>query len=146
MARTKEEAAAYSLAYYHAHKHEPKFAADRKKADAKSREVPVRDKPWGLVSTLLGSAKYRAKRDGLPFLITHTDIVIPAYCPILKVELARSTTGKVTNASPSLDKIIPELGYVPGNVRVISAEANRLKDANTIATLEALLAYCRGEI
>lgn len=95
---------------------------------------------------MLASAKYRAKRDGTPFSITRDDIVIPEFCPILGYRLSKSTGGRACNASPSLDKVVPSLGYVPGNVRVISVEANRLKDANTVETLTALLAYCRGEI
>lgn len=46
--------------------------------------------------------------------------------------------------SPSLDKVKPELGYVPGNVRVVSNKANRLKADNTIETLEAILKYMKG--
>lgn len=95
---------------------------------------------------MLASARYRAKRDGLPFSITHADIVLPTHCPILGHELSSGFEGCVKPNSPSLDRVDPVLGYTPGNVRVISNEANRLKDANTIAPLEKLLAYCRGEI
>lgn len=98
------------------------------------------------VCQLLASARFRAKRDGYPFTLTHDDITIPEFCPILGHKLVKSVTGKASPNSPSLDKVDPNLGYIPGNVRVISHEANRLKDANTIATLERLLAYCRGEI
>lgn len=42
-------------------------------------------------------------------------------------------------ASPSLDKIIPSLGYVPGNVRIISARANLLKNDATVDELRAIL-------
>jgi hypothetical protein len=40
--------------------------------------------------------------------------------------------------SPSLDRIKPELGYVPGNIQVISARANVMKND---ATPEELLAF-----
>ena len=107
-------------------------------------KLSVNDK---LASLMLASAKFRAKRDGYAFSITHKDIAIPDVCPILGTAFTiSSSTGKATATSATLDKINPELGYVPGNVRVISHAANRLKDANTIATLERLLAYCRGEI
>lgn len=33
--------------------------------------------------------------------------------------------------APSLDRIRPALGYVPGNVRVISYKANRLRNNGT---------------
>lgn len=46
--------------------------------------------------------------------------------------------------SPSLDRVIPELGYVPGNVIVISWRANNLKRDATIEELEAVIAYMRA--
>lgn len=70
------------------------------------------------------SAKHRAKRKGVTFSITVEDIVIPTHCPILGIEL--SFGGSQEN-SPSLDKINNSLGYVPGNVQVISYRANRIK-------------------
>ena len=43
----------------------------------------------------------------------------------------------------SLDCIIPELGYVPGNVAVISRRANTIKNDATIEELELVLAYMK---
>jgi len=45
---------------------------------------------------------------------------------------------------PSLDKIDPLLGYILGNVQVISALANSIKINITIPMLEKLLTYTRG--
>lgn len=42
--------------------------------------------------------------------------------------------------APSIDKIIPALGYVPGNVMVISLRANTLKNNATLAELQTLVA------
>jgi predicted transcriptional regulator len=79
---------------------------------------------------LLRSAKQRAKTKNLPIDITLEDIIIPEYCPILKIKLECSK-GNASKNSPSLDKIIPELGYVKGNIQVISNLANTMKwDAN----------------
>jgi hypothetical protein len=79
---------------------------------------------------MLGSAKERAAKKGLPFSLTKDDIAIPSHCPILGVPLKRGTKC-FHDYSPSLDRIIPELGYVPGNIQVISHRANRIKtDAN----------------
>ena len=47
--------------------------------------------------------------------------------------------------SPSLDRIRPQLGYVAGNVRVISNRANHLKSNGTISEFEAVLAYMKRE-
>ena len=51
---------------------------------------------------------------------------IPEFCPVLGVKL-ESGTKKYHDASPSLDRMIPSKGYVPGNVVVMSFRANRIK-------------------
>lgn len=89
---------------------------------------------------LYRNAKDRAKNLSLPFNIEIEDIVIPERCPILDIPLIKSY-GKLTGNSPSLDRVIPSLGYVKGNVRVISFRANRLKSDVTIAELKKILAY-----
>jgi hypothetical protein len=45
---------------------------------------------------------------------------------------------KRSENSPSLDRIRPERGYVPGNVRVLSDRANRLKSNLTYEELVQL--------
>ena len=79
------------------------------------------------------NAKKRAEAAGLPFALTVDDLVIPDVCPILGVPLDKPTGTKVgpTDYAPSLDRIRPALGYVPGNVRVISYKANRLRNNGT---------------
>lgn len=72
------------------------------------------------------SAKERALKYNLPFEIQVDDIKIPAFCPILNIPLYPGT-GKVHRNSPSLDRIIPELGYIPSNIWVISYRANTIK-------------------
>lgn len=93
---------------------------------------------------MLNRAKERAKKNNIPFSITEKDIVIPEYCPILgiKLEHHRGKSGAYKN-SPSLDKIVPELGYVPGNVRVISQLANQCKGN---ATKEEMLKFAHWVI
>lgn len=88
------------------------------------------------------SAKYRAAAKNIPFNITVEDIIIPEYCPILNIKLDRSI-GKSKNDSctPSLDRIIPEKGYVKGNVQVISMLANTMKNH---ATKEQLLTFSQN--
>lgn len=89
------------------------------------------------------AAKCRALRGGLPFSITPADIHIPEFCPVFGTRMERAK-GKATDVSPSLDKIIPELGYVAGNVWVISHRANRLKHDATLTELETLVTALRN--
>ena len=91
-------------------------------------EYGVRYKEKYPEQILYSSAKQRAKKKGIPFDITREDIIIPEYCPILKVKLEVKTGSKGGHAfSPSIDKIVPELGYVKGNIWVISLLANNMK-------------------
>ena len=91
-------------------------------------------------TVMLWRAKNRAKSQGVPFDITEEDIKIPDYCPVYAIPLSRSN-GKPSDGSPSLDKVIPELGYVKGNVRVISNLANRRKSDSSEEDLKLLLKY-----
>lgn len=78
--------------------------------------------------SMLASARKRAKKQGLPFDITIEDIKIPPYCPALGIPLVPAASrGAPTPNSPSLDRIKPELGYVKGNVIVVSLRANQIK-------------------
>lgn len=92
-----------------------------------------------LVSKMLSRARTRAKSKGLPFDIDSSDIFIPEKCPILGIPLVshKGKSGAFSN-SPSLDRIVPELGYTKGNVQVISQKANQMK---TCSSKEDLLAF-----
>lgn len=91
---------------------------------------------------LLGLARSRALKKGLPFDLTEEDVLIPNFCPVLGIPLVRgSGLGGHRPGSPSLDRIRPELGYVKGNVIVISHRANSLKRDATIDELQSLAAF-----
>lgn len=76
------------------------------------------------------------KRDGIPFDLDEFDIQIPDVCPVLGIPLQINTQGHNKDNSPSIDKIKPELGYVKGNVAVISLKANRIKNNATAEELK----------
>lgn len=84
------------------------------------------------IKRLLHGARKRAKAQGLPCTIAEQDIIIPTHCPYLGIELT-ITAKRGDNRSNvySLDKIIPELGYIPGNIEVISHLANTMKSNAT---------------
>jgi hypothetical protein len=96
--------------------------------------TPRQQQKRPLQKVLLNSAKERAEKYQVPFGLTEEDIVIPTHCPVLGLALKRGDPHD-KHASPSLDRIRLELGYVRGNVRVISWRANLLKND---ATLEEL--------
>lgn len=87
---------------------------------------------------LLQNANQRAKKKNLLCNITINDIIIPEICPVLCIPLVLGT-GRFHDNSPTLDRINPGLGYIPGNVRVISWRANMLKNNATIEELKKIL-------
>jgi hypothetical protein len=74
------------------------------------------------------SCRDRHNKYGIPFNIEISDIKIPQKCPLLEIPIFRSP-GKATINSPTVDRIVPELGYVKGNIKVISMKANWMKSS-----------------
>lgn len=91
---------------------------------------------------LFSAARGRAKRQGIPFTITIEDIIIPDKCPVLGIPLYREN-GKFKYNTPSIDRFVPSMGYVPGNICVISWRANWLKNDGTVEELELVAQWMR---
>lgn len=86
-------------------------------------------------------AKSRSKKLGIPFSISFQDIPeVPEVCPVLGIPIL-CNTGKRTDNSPSLDKIVPSLGYIPGNIAVISFRANSIKGYASLQELRQVVAF-----
>ena len=95
--------------------------------------------------TMFANSKMRAKKKGLPFDLVLEDIEMPTTCPILGIEIKRGTIDYTDN-SPTLDRIIPSLGYIKTNVWVISMRANRLKQDASIEELELLVTALKNKL
>jgi hypothetical protein len=80
---------------------------------------------------LIQGALGRSKTLNLPFNLIPEDIFIPDKCPALLTSFEFGT-----QTAMSLDRIIPELGYIKGNVQVISRKANLMKQNATEKELE----------
>lgn len=87
----------------------------------------------------------RARKRGLEFSITESDISIPEFCPILGIPLSVGI-GKATANSPSLDRIDNTKGYVPGNVVVVSFKANTIKNNATVEELRKVLKFYEARL
>ena len=94
---------------------------------------------------MVRAAKARAAKAGVPFNITPEDIVIPQLCPVLQIPLIVGQS-QASDNSPSLDRVIPLLGYVRGNILVISNRANRIKNNATIPELRAVASFFEAYI
>ena len=90
------------------------------------------------LNVLLSHSKDTAKRQGVPHNLTKEYLIsiIPEdnMCPILKVPFYFKRGAAASYVYPhamSLDRIVPSLGYVEGNVMWISHRANMIKGEAT---------------
>jgi hypothetical protein len=73
--------------------------------------------------------KSKSKRLGIPFSVTVEDFrPLPEVCPVFGVPFTLETKTPIPHNGPSVDRVIPERGYVPGNVKIISRRANLMKN------------------
>jgi hypothetical protein len=84
---------------------------------------------WAWVVSAVGGARTRSRFSSTPFSITNEYVASIAgdTCPVLGIPLMFGGTGRPVAGSASIDRIVPELGYVEGNVAVISYRANVIK-------------------
>jgi hypothetical protein len=92
---------------------------------------------------LIRAAQNRARKHDVPCTIGPEDLVVPSHCPILGIPLTFGR-GKLCDGSPTVDRIIPKHGYVPGNVAVISWRANCVKSAGSADEHEKIAAWIRA--
>lgn len=140
----------YHARYYRQNKekwHQQKVRSRRKNPEVHRRyELERRRDRYELV--LIVSARRRAKKIGVPFDLKADDLrPLPTTCPILGVVLKTNNgKGGVPGPnSPSLDRLVPERGYVKGNVRIISYRANALKNNATPEELRLIADWIENE-
>ena len=136
----------------------PKHAeASRASCSRYKKENPqkIRDKinsrnatPEGWSSTASVRCHVRARKIGVPCDLTAQDVIdaLPEgnICPVLGVPLQFGQG--VSRNNPSVDRIIPSLGYVKGNIAVISFRANTMKQDATVEEVRALLNYMENAV
>jgi len=93
---------------------------------------------------LLQQAKNRAIKFNLEFTLSIEDIIIPNICPVLGVELKLDNI-KLSDNSPTIDRIDNTKGYTKNNIKIISWRANRIKNNSTIEDLLLILNYMKKE-
>jgi hypothetical protein len=123
--------------YYTQKQNDPTFLQKHSEKERLNRRTPK-----GCQYALYSRAKSRAKRYQLDFNIVLDDIIVPERCPILGIPLVVSET--MSDCSPSLDRIIPSVGYVKGNIQVISAKANTIKSNDSLDELEKVYLWMKN--
>ena len=95
------------------------------------------------ISVLYSRLKSSAKSRGIEFSISKTDLydlTFPITCPILGIRL-KWNKGVAGDDSYSVDRIDNSVGYVPGNLIVISNRANSLKRDATLKELQLIAEF-----
>lgn len=95
--------------------------------------------------------KYRAADKSVPFEMKSSDLLdsstgeLPIFCPIFPHIRLDYASGPDRRCWASVDRIVPELGYVTGNVAVISFVANLWKnDGSNPEERSRIIALMRG--
>lgn len=97
------------------------------------------------VYRMLAAAKHRAKKKNIPFSLKIEDIKIPDFCPVLGIPIKKDNN-KFSFDSPTIDCLIPELGYTKENVSIISFRANLIKNDASLQEIEKLYNWLRARV
>jgi len=103
----------------------------------------------GWAKHLIVAAKQRATRDKVPFNLTfekdgaYLMKSLQKGCPVYGFSFSRK--GSRNDSSASLDKFLPILGYVTGNICIISWKANKIKsDAKCSEDVKAVADWMKS--
>jgi hypothetical protein len=115
--------------------------ADYSKAEM--LEAHVRKK----LANNLAVAANKCREQGIPFDITADDLMpVPLKCPALGFKLDWYKDGRGgSDDSPSIDRLVPNLGYVAGNVTIISCRANRIKNDSNLSELKRVADWVESQ-
>lgn len=135
-ARRKAQMTPEQLDEYRAkHLAETKRSMDKRPEHYAAAAAEYKRNGKGYYYTWANSLKQRAKAKGVPYDIDADYLmsIQTTHCPALGIEFVRrSERGANSPAAPTIDRIIPELGYVRSNVVMLSRRANNIKsDAST---------------
>lgn len=135
------------------HKSSEEFYSNRKGIHAlckpcyikRNSEYQSRYRAKNRFAIRMRSCRARAKEKGLPFDLTteYLEEIWTGVCPAFGVSLDIKAK-KDEQDHAQLDKIIPDLGYVRGNVVWLSQRANRIKDDASVEDLERLLEWLKS--
>lgn len=75
---------------------------------------------------------YKSHQDfGFNFNLTHEDLIIPKYCPLLNIKLSTDPKDKNKPNYYTVDRIDSSKGLVKGNIQILSMRANKMKNKAT---------------
>jgi len=110
----------------------------KKVRDYRRQEGPYRGSFW---MRKVSGCRTRATKKGLPFDLTceHLESIWTERCPVT----GRKFVIGCSIDAPSIDRIVPEKGYVRGNVVWISRRANTIKNDASLEDLEMIVKWLK---
>lgn len=107
----------------------------------KERNKKYQNNPKAWSIRALRRSKERAIDMGIEHTITLDDIIIPEVCPYLGTPITFIVGQGQLPGNASIDRIDSTLGYIPGNIQVISRLANTMKSN---ATTQELIKFAKS--
>jgi len=89
------------------------------------------------VRHMIRSKRSQCRHFRIEFDLSEKDVHIPEKCPALGLLL----DWQGSDNKPTIDRVDPSKGYINGNVRIISARANRIKSDATAGELRLIADY-----
>lgn len=112
-------------------------------AGTRRKKVKKKDPIGVWLRRAFSAAKCRAKKKGLPFEITKLQVQemlsISPHCSLCDVSYSFENSLEHKETSPSIDRILPEYGYVQSNVQLLCHKCNSDKGDLVLWQAEAFL-------
>jgi hypothetical protein len=117
---------------------------DYEAAQKRKRRGVLKRSPETWPTHIFYGIKYTCKKNRIPFNLSVDDIVVPEVCPVFGTPFVFGI--HLHPRAPNVDRLRPALGYVKGNVRVISRRANLIKnDSVSSGEILAVARYMERE-
>ena len=119
---------------------ERRFAREQKSANTRKKNHPIR--------VTLSAIRSRCKKKGLNFNLTEEYLtsIWTGKCPVFGFNIVFTNKGSVKANSATIDKLIPHLGYVIGNVVWLSQRANQIKTDATYEEVQRVADFMKEKL
>lgn len=135
------------LTYVHFHKSRTNKNGLDYRCKRCKKKLAHKERKNNYFGSYISTKRSECKTKGIKFNLTEEYLrnIWTGICPICGITLSHNKgKGSHHKTSAHLDRVIPDKGYIIGNVVWISGRMNRIKYDATIEELENILAYMKG--